>query len=148
MLGWSRPENNRYRRLLRSILIVTGLISTLYFFFSFFDRKTEPSRWILEMVEGGRSGKETRKKDGIMMLILNRVRELWRSILATSVTSRSSSRSHRNRVDALVWSDGAFLLVKTPRAWSKQPFDQFIHRERNKITSLPILLFLLFIVKW
>lgn len=38
------------------------------------------------MVEGGRSGKETRKKDGIMMLILNRVRELWRSILATSVT--------------------------------------------------------------
>ena len=72
------------------------------------------------MVEGGRSGKETRKKDGIMMLILNRVRELglefWRSILATSVTSRSSSRSHRNRVGALVWSDGAFLLVKTPRA--------------------------------
>lgn len=38
-------ENNRYCQLLRSILIVTGLISTLYFFFArSIDRKTDPSR--------------------------------------------------------------------------------------------------------
>ena len=61
------------------------------------------------------------------------------------MTSWSSSRSHRNRVRALVWSDAGScsLKVLAPRASNKQRFDQFIYRQRNQITSLPTLLFLI-----
>ena len=45
----------------------------------------------------------------------------------------------------MVWSDAGScsLKVLAPRASNKQRFDQFIYRQRNQITSLPTLLFLI-----
>lgn len=123
------------------ILIVTGSISTLYFF---------PSNHLFE--EQDRKNKRRRKEGNYIceQLILNRVTELCFEFYGmTSSWSSPHPRSHRNRVCALVV---VFLLVKSPSisSWLKQPTNQHFRRvylsRRNEITSLARRVYFLFIV--
>lgn len=89
---------------------------------------------------------ETKKEDAIIILILNRVTELgFESILEYDlvVLLLERARSHRNRVCALVWSDGGSCSLKVLVLEISNDSIQFIYRERNKITRLPTCIFLI-----